>query len=283
MKLSILKVLVGIILFTILLFLTAYVFVVPVLRVILGVSFLLFVPGFVLITALVPNRRSMSTTVRITLSLVLSIVVNGADGLLLNYLPYGITLSSVVISLTVFVLVLSSIAIIRQLALSPDDRPSLDFHFQSSKPTPGLLNTSLIIVMILVLAGALASGVYFSTAPKGGEAYTQFYLMQQGNGALYTLSGSTNNVVTFTVGITNNEGVPVNYGILALVNGAISREIDSIELSNGEKWSDTLALTINSAIQTQVELQIFKNDESKPYLDSLRVWIDPNDTNIVSQ
>ena len=71
-----------------------------VLRIILGIPFLLFFPGYALHTALFPGRGRLDVAERVALSFGLSIAVVPLIGLVLNYLPWGIRLESVLYSVT---------------------------------------------------------------------------------------------------------------------------------------------------------------------------------------
>ena len=60
-----------------------------VLRIILGIPFLLFFPGYALMAALFPKREGMYGVERIALSFGLSIAVVPLIGLILNYTHWG--------------------------------------------------------------------------------------------------------------------------------------------------------------------------------------------------
>jgi len=56
-----------------------------VLRIILGLPFMLFFPGYTLIAALFPKRNALDSIERVALSFGLSIAVVSLVGLILNY------------------------------------------------------------------------------------------------------------------------------------------------------------------------------------------------------
>jgi len=82
-------------------------------RVILGLPFLLFFPGYVLVAALFP-RSEMDSIERIALFFGMSIAVTAFIGLGLNYTSWGIRLEPVLYSIFAFIIILSAIAIIRR-------------------------------------------------------------------------------------------------------------------------------------------------------------------------
>jgi len=71
-------------------------------RIILGLPLVLFLPGYSLIAALFPGKDDLDAIERIALSFGLSIAITPLLGLALNYTPFGIRLSPVLIVLSVF-------------------------------------------------------------------------------------------------------------------------------------------------------------------------------------
>ena len=80
----------------------------PALRIPLGLAMVLIVPGYALIAALFPRRTDLDSIERIALSFGLSIAVVPLIGLGLNYTPWGIRLTPVVISLAIFTVSMAS-------------------------------------------------------------------------------------------------------------------------------------------------------------------------------
>ena len=98
------KILIGMVIITLLLF-PAVAFASGALQIALGLLFVLFFPGYTLLSALFPRQGSLSGIERIALSFGLSIAVTPLIGLILNYTPWGIRIYPVLISVTVFILV----------------------------------------------------------------------------------------------------------------------------------------------------------------------------------
>ena len=76
MRLDLAKVLIGINTLALLLVLIVYFAPIQALRIILGIPFLLFSPGLVLMAAISPRKNGMTNSERIILSFVLSIIVD---------------------------------------------------------------------------------------------------------------------------------------------------------------------------------------------------------------
>src|SRR5712692_10898639 len=72
-------------------------------RVVLGLPLVLFFPGYVLIAALYPRRNDLDGIERVALSLGLSLAVVPLIGLVLKYTPWGIRLTTNLVSLELFI------------------------------------------------------------------------------------------------------------------------------------------------------------------------------------
>jgi hypothetical protein len=80
----------------------------------LGGVFVLFLPGFMLISALYPRSEEMDGLERLALSIGLSLAIVPLVGLGLNYTPWGIRLTPIVISLAMVVEVLAVVCVFRR-------------------------------------------------------------------------------------------------------------------------------------------------------------------------
>ena len=85
-----------------------------VVRVILGLPFLLFFPGYVLVAALFVKKEGRDNLETVALSCVMSIAVVALIGFGLNYTPWGIRLEPVLYSIAGFIIVMSAVALTRQ-------------------------------------------------------------------------------------------------------------------------------------------------------------------------
>lgn len=90
-------------------------------RYVLGSIFVLWLPGYAFIKALFPQKlpiktsdKEIDTIERIALGIGMSIALVPIVGLLLNYTPWGIRLTPIILSLTGLTLTFATAAIIRQ-------------------------------------------------------------------------------------------------------------------------------------------------------------------------
>lgn len=84
------------------------------LRYVLGGIFVLFIPGFLLISALYARSEEMDTLERVALSIGLSLAVVPLIGLALNYTPWGIRLEPIMVSLALFSEIMAVICVVRR-------------------------------------------------------------------------------------------------------------------------------------------------------------------------
>jgi len=87
------------------------------LRWILGLIFVLFIPGYSFIQALFPGKKDLDNIERFALSIGLSLALVPLTGLLLNFTPWGIRLNPIVVALCVLSLTLIFIGAYRKYIL----------------------------------------------------------------------------------------------------------------------------------------------------------------------
>jgi len=105
-------------------------------RVILGLPFILFIPGYILIFALFPIKKTekgIDIIERIALSFGLSIAVVPLIGLALNYTPWGIRLEPILLSIFIFVVGVGIVAIYRWIQVNSNERFTIFFNISFPK------------------------------------------------------------------------------------------------------------------------------------------------------
>jgi uncharacterized membrane protein len=214
-------------------------------RVVAGLVFVLFVPGYAFIAALFPEAGSGPTdddaTVtnpeaegidgidgieRVALSFGLSIALVPLVGLVLNFTPWGIRLLPILVSLSGLTLVLTGVAAVRRWALPVEERFRVPYRawlsagrdelFSPASRTDAALNV-LLVVSILLAAGSVG---YAVTVPKEGERFSEFYLLTEGeDGELvadgYPTEFQRGESRSLIVGIGNQEHERTAYTVVA--------------------------------------------------------------------
>ena len=159
-------------------------------RIPLGLVMVLFVPGYTLIAALFPKKGDLEGIERTALSFGLSIAVVPLIGLGLNYTPWGIRLTPVVVSLAIFTIAMAAAAYWRRMSLPAEERFSIQFRetIGSLKreilaDEKGRLDKALTVILILTILISIAALVYVIVTPKQGEKFTEFYILGPGGKA----------------------------------------------------------------------------------------------------
>jgi uncharacterized membrane protein len=245
-----------------------------IIRIILGIPFLIFFPGYTLMAALFPQKEGIDTIQRVTLSLILSIAVVSLIGLVLNYTHWGIILESVLYSSTAFIFITSLVALLRRIKLTGYER----FGIQLRGAMPGWgtgWHRALTITMLIAILGALGALGYFIATPEVGETFTDFYILNlEGVSANYTSNMTAGEEGKVIVGILNHEGEEVNYRVEVVIGSSII-EVGPVTLANEQKWEEEVGFVPEDPVEDQkVEFLLYKNDESEPYLEPLYIWID---------
>ena len=83
-------------------------------RYVLGGVFVLFLPGFLLISALYTRGGEMDELEKMALSIGLSIAIVPLVALVLNYTPWGIRLEPIMVSLALFAEIMAGVCVFRR-------------------------------------------------------------------------------------------------------------------------------------------------------------------------
>ena len=187
------------------------------LRVVLGLVFVLFAPGYAFIGALFPERGpstegtsetsesngnpestagmadrahprqsgSIDGIERIALSFGLSIAITPLIGLVLNFTPFGIRLVPIVLSIGGFTVIACLFAARRRQELPPEDRFRVPYRAWLGMARSELfepetrMDAALNVVLVVSLVLAISSVGYATLVPQQGESFSEFYLLTE--------------------------------------------------------------------------------------------------------
>jgi uncharacterized membrane protein len=247
-----------------------------ILRLILGIPFLLFSPGYTLTVALFTKKGGMGGIERIALSLGLSIAVVPFIGLILNYTPWGIRLESILCSVALFIFTASIIAWLRRRKLREEERFDVELSLMLPAWGEGFWDKVLTITLVVVILGVLGTLGYVIAKPKVGETFTELYILGSGGKAAdYPQELKVGEEGVVTVGIINHEGKEVSYRVEVVIGNDKSTEVGPVTLADEHKWEGEVGFTPEVVGQNQkVEFWLYKGDEVEPYLEPLHLWVD---------
>ncbi|KXB03940.1 hypothetical protein AKJ47_01380 [candidate division MSBL1 archaeon SCGC-AAA261G05] len=244
------------------------------LRVILGVPFVLFLPGYFLVSALFPGRDDLEGIERLALSLGLSLALVPLIGLMLNYTPFGIRLWPVTLSLFGFMLAMTWIAQFRRERIAPKERFSIDFS--SHLPSWGEIGGEdklLIVGSIIAIIGA-GVGASYLASNRHGEEFTEFYVLGPG-GMMenYPTDLEVGGTGTVILGVVNHEYQDENYHIILTLENEPLKEIGDIQLGHEENWEEEVTFkALEDGENEKLEFLLYKDDSVEPYR-TLHLWL----------
>ena len=221
------------------------------LRIIIGLPFVLFIPGYILIFALFPAKKTIDIIERIALSFGLSIAIVPLIGLGLNYTIFGIRLEPILFSIFIFIIIIGAIGAYRWYKTKPKERfiISMDLSFPESKSK---LDKILTIILVAAIIIAITVLVYVIVTPRIGERFTEFYLLgPQGNATGYPTNLTIGKNASVIIGIVNHEYKTVNYTVeIWLVNQSTTEENETIY--HNMWYIDNINVTLN---HTMVDIE----------------------------
>lgn len=232
-----------------------------------GIVFVMFLPGYALIATLFPDaglsqpapddlataehsrRHDIDLIERVALSLVSSLAIVPLVGVILGFIPWGLTPTTLLIAVGAVTLILAAVAAIRRLRLQPEDRFSVPIGAASEMGAPSSTRRKILNVTLgAAILFAVSSVAYAIASPQDGEQYTEFQLLTEDDGELVAAGYPT----TFTagesqpliVGIENHERESIVYTVVVQIETfegdevAETVELDrfSRDIDHGERW-----------------------------------------------
>ena len=263
------------------------------LRSILGLPLVLFLPGYALIAALFPAKSDLDGIERTALSFGLSIAVVPLIGLGLNYTPWGIRLLPILISLSAFTFITCGLAYLRRAKLPETEAFDVPFRAAVLSLKAGILekpesklDKALTVFLVLSILLSVATLVFVVVSPKEGEHFTEFYILgSEGKADNYSTKYILGENGTVTMGIVNHEYKPINYTMeIKLENESmpLPENLQHITLAHNETWEESVSVTPPfEGKNMKLEFLLFNETEKNtPYRD-LHLWIDVNATEAI--
>ena len=247
-------------------------------RIIFGLPFVLFFPGYTLTAALFSRRGGLSLLERLTFSIMLSLAIVPLIGFILNYI-WEISLYTKLFFIALFILVTSAIALRRRWGLPKDERFGLPFHLPSTSWLgQGSVDKFLSLFLIIAILGGIGAASY--TYIKNRQDYTEFYIVTtEGKAVSYPQKLQVGEEGKVILGIENQEGRDVTYRVEingpaeVSVGGVEQREIN-LTLADGESWEQKVSFSFDSRRDNQkVEFVLYEDGELY-FQYPLHLWID---------
>lgn len=185
------------------------------LRIILSIPLIIFIPGYILVYVLFPARieKVFDIVDRIALGIGISIAIVPLFGIFLYYTRLGLTLLPLILLLESFILIMGSIAVIRWYQTPAEKRYIPNITLTLPKDETRFDKTlTLILIICILIAASLA--IYAVLTPKPEERFTDFYVLAADHQAYnYPMNLSVGENATVILGVVNHEQTTMNYSI----------------------------------------------------------------------
>ena len=239
------------------------------LRIALGLAFVLFFPGYVLVSALYPRQERLDGVERVALGLGLSLALVPLIGLALNFSPWGIRLTPIVVSLSLWTLLVGAVAWRQRRTIAPHERfdvrlePVLRWARRPRSRIDLVFNAALVVAVLAVI-GTVAWKIQ---QPTPGEAFTEFYILgAQGMLQDYPTDLRSGESQGYNLGIINHEGEPIAYEIRAFVVEAEVGTMESLTLADDETWEGVVEIMPGAPGERQkLEFRLFRAGDAEAY------------------
>lgn len=250
------------------------------LRVALGALFVLFFPGYVLVSMLFPKKSPFDGLERVALACGMSLAVVPFIGLLLNYTTFGVRLEPIAFSILGFVIGGAFLAFYRRMRLPQRERFEVKFDLLLSVPASIWRSwgrqhrLAFLALSIAVLAGVSTLAVVFER-PQAVEGFTEFYVLgpkgKIGDYPREITLGRSSNV---TLAVINREQGPVVYRVEMKQATDVAKEIGRVRLEEGEsrEWDVTITPS-RSGLKQEIVFLLYRGDTSEVYK-GLRLVVD---------
>ncbi len=261
-------------------------------RTILGLPYILFFPGYVLISFLFPEEQPLDKIERIALSFGLSIAITPLIGLLLNYI-WEISLIPILYSQSLFIFVFSLLAYLRRETIPLEERFSIFLEINPPDwQNYDIIDKTLVVATVGLLMASGGLAYHIATTPRTGEHFTELYVLGPDgmaddypthltvNETGEVIMGAINRAheeVNYTLGVGlgyNHENmtligdIPSDYNITYDRNNTYYST--SFTLNNDEKWNHTLNFSISQS--GEYKFKIFLLRDEKVYR-SIHLWV----------
>lgn len=246
-----------------------------ILTALLSIPYLLFFPGYALVSAIFVRQDEISGVERIALSVGLSFVIVVLIGLILNYTMWGIRVVPVVCTVFGFVFITSVIAWSKRNRLVPGERFSVAINLSWLNPGKSAGSAALTAILLIAILGAFSYLAYLVSNPKTGEPFSEFYVLgHPGTSAGYPGELVVGEEVSVFVGIVNHENREVIYSIRVSSGDSETNLVGPVHLADGASWEGEVVFSAASPGEDKkFEFMLYRDGEDRS-CKTLHLWID---------
>jgi uncharacterized membrane protein len=223
-------------------------------RQVLGLIFVLFLPGYAASAALFPENDQIDGIERVALSFGLSIAIVPLIGLALNFTPWGIRLDPILASVSAFIIGVSIVGWYRRMRLPADERFSIVVNFEMDFKGMPLVDKILTIGIVVMLIASVVVLAWAVSTPRVGERFTQLAILGPGGMATdYPRNLTVGQDATVLLTIKSFEHRAQNYTIMIVLTNSTDNSTTASQYSID--WAQTHSLDPHQGIVQNLSLQ----------------------------
>jgi len=231
------------------------------LRIILSLPFILFIPGYLLLSCLFPQNNlngGLEPVEKIGFSFGLSIALIPLVGIGLYYLPFGLRLQPILFSIF-FIIVISGIFAIFRWYKTPLQKRFIITLILTLPKSKTNLDRILSVILFLIVIIAIITAIFVVFSPKKQERLTEFYILgPTGEATDYPHNITTRQDLNIIIGLINHEHKTMNYTIeIWLINQTYfyNTTTNTNETLYHEMWFlDKLSVTLDYLVYNPGQL-----------------------------
>lgn len=246
----------------------------PLMRLIFGLPFVFFAPGYALLAALYGNNDWLSHEERFWASFGLSVVATSLLGLIVGF-AIGNDLRLAYSVLLIWVAGLTAIAVVRRQKMkSPASLPGyalLNLGLLTKlKPQSGWQSVELIVILLV----ALAAGRLLWVSSQAKPQFTEFYLLgEEGAMGNYPEYIGIDDPVSMIIGVISHEKEGTPYALYYNVNDGENVFIEQFALNRAQRKESEVILSLPEAAgQYKITFSLYMNGDPYPYHTNY-VWL----------
>ncbi len=223
-------------------------------RQILGLIFVLFLPGYAATAALFPENEQIDAIERAALSFGLSIAIVPLIGLALNFSPWGIRLDPILAAVSAFIVVVCLVAWYRRTQLPEDERFTISIDYKLDLGGMPVIDRVLTIGIAIMVVASVAVLAWAVATPRVGERFTQLAILGPGGMATdYPRNLTVGEDARVLVSVKSFEHRALDYTIAIVLTNLTD---NSTQLSGYSiNWSEVHSLAPHQAIAQNFTLQ----------------------------
>jgi uncharacterized membrane protein len=247
------------------------------LRVVLGLAFVLVVPGYALQAALFARRDDLEGTERLALSFGLSIALLSLLALVLSLQPRGVRLWPIMAMESLVIIACAVIALVRRRRLPQAERFAIVVRLDAWDRWRAQDRGNQVLYGLLVgaVVVAVVSALLLVALPRAGDRFTEFCLLgPEGLAEGYPREAVLGRPLELDVGIANHEGADALYRVQVVSGRHTVGETSWTVVPSGAIDERLVTITLYEAGEDiPVEFLLYRDDEAEPYR-RLQLWLD---------